>query len=302
MKNYIRLLLLAAVVILSVTALIGQTKDIVYLKNGSVIKGTILEMIPDKTIKIQTSDGNIFVYKMAEVEKIGKDSTAPVPEQKQAVEQPAYTPQPQRTYESQRTYQGQSGLEGMGVKVSIYGGAALPVGNFQKSQEDGGFGAKVGWTAGGQLVVGGSLGFILDGSFSLNKWDLPMSYTQSVGKYEWGGYISVLGLAGIKIGTDNADGFNIFIAPLVGGLYSKTPEVTYTSSGPFSSSSTWIPSGTGIALAYGGTLEVILGGHVTFSGKYIASKPKYKMSWNGEDVTGDPVNFSLAQVCVGIAF
>ncbi len=44
-------------------------RDVIYLKNGSIIKGTILEMIPDQTIKIETADGSIFVYKLEEIEK-----------------------------------------------------------------------------------------------------------------------------------------------------------------------------------------------------------------------------------------
>jgi len=39
-------------------------QDIVYLKNGSVIRGTILEMIPGVTIKIVTADRSVFIYKM----------------------------------------------------------------------------------------------------------------------------------------------------------------------------------------------------------------------------------------------
>jgi len=50
-----------------------STDDIVFLKNGSVIHGTILEIIPSQTIKIQTADHNIFVFKMDEVEKISKN-------------------------------------------------------------------------------------------------------------------------------------------------------------------------------------------------------------------------------------
>ena len=37
-----------------------QLLDAVYLKNGSVIKGTIIEQVPNVQIKIQTKDGNIF--------------------------------------------------------------------------------------------------------------------------------------------------------------------------------------------------------------------------------------------------
>ena len=51
--------------------------DVVYLKNGSIIKGTIIEQVPDKQIKIQTRDGSIFVYKMDEIEKLSKELDHP---------------------------------------------------------------------------------------------------------------------------------------------------------------------------------------------------------------------------------
>ncbi len=50
-----------------------EYEEVVYLKNGSVIKGTIIEQVPDVSIKIQTKDGNVFVYKMEEIERITKE-------------------------------------------------------------------------------------------------------------------------------------------------------------------------------------------------------------------------------------
>ncbi len=47
--------------------------DVVYLKNGSIIRGLIMEQIPNETLKIQTADGSLFVYKMEEVVKITKE-------------------------------------------------------------------------------------------------------------------------------------------------------------------------------------------------------------------------------------
>jgi hypothetical protein len=51
----------------------SQYVDVVYLKNGSVIRGMILEQTPNVSIKIQTKDGSIFVYKMEDVEKMTKE-------------------------------------------------------------------------------------------------------------------------------------------------------------------------------------------------------------------------------------
>lgn len=47
-------------------------EDVVYLKNGSVIHGIIIEQIPNKSIKIK-SGSNIFVYNITEVEKMTKE-------------------------------------------------------------------------------------------------------------------------------------------------------------------------------------------------------------------------------------
>lgn len=50
-----------------------QYVDVVYLKNGSIIKGMIIEQIPNVSLKIQTKDESVFVYKMDEVEKMTKE-------------------------------------------------------------------------------------------------------------------------------------------------------------------------------------------------------------------------------------
>jgi len=44
--------------------------DIVYLKNGSVIKGTLMEPDNPSQIKIKVRDGSIFVFKLDEVLKV----------------------------------------------------------------------------------------------------------------------------------------------------------------------------------------------------------------------------------------
>lgn len=48
--------------------------DVVYLKNGSKIRGTIIEQVPNKQLTIQTRDGSEFVYTFDEIEVIRKES------------------------------------------------------------------------------------------------------------------------------------------------------------------------------------------------------------------------------------
>ncbi len=50
-----------------------QMEDVVHLKNGSVIRGTIIEQIPGESLKIQTAGGSVFVYTMDEIAEIGRE-------------------------------------------------------------------------------------------------------------------------------------------------------------------------------------------------------------------------------------
>lgn len=73
MKTIITLLTAAVIIILVNTAFAQTYQDVVTLKNGSVIRGTIIETSPNESIKIKTKDGSVFVYKMDEIEKYGKE-------------------------------------------------------------------------------------------------------------------------------------------------------------------------------------------------------------------------------------
>ncbi len=67
------LLALMGLVLMTGSAWAQQYQEVVYLKNGSVIRGVITEQIPNESLKIQTADGSVFAYTMGEVEKITKE-------------------------------------------------------------------------------------------------------------------------------------------------------------------------------------------------------------------------------------
>lgn len=50
-----------------------QMQDVVYLKNGSIIRGMIIEQIPFKSIKIKMVDNSLFVFQMDEIERMTKE-------------------------------------------------------------------------------------------------------------------------------------------------------------------------------------------------------------------------------------
>ncbi len=57
----------------------AEDQDVVYLKDGSIIRGTITEQVPNVSLKIRTADGSVFVYQMDKVEKITKVESAAAP-------------------------------------------------------------------------------------------------------------------------------------------------------------------------------------------------------------------------------
>lgn len=64
---------LGIIILLVITAsniLQAQELDHIYLKSGSVLRGQILELVPQDHVKLQDRCGNIWYYKMIEVERI----------------------------------------------------------------------------------------------------------------------------------------------------------------------------------------------------------------------------------------
>jgi len=73
---YGKIIVVLSILIVAPTLFSQQTlQDVVYFKNGSIIRGIIIEQIHNVSITIQTRDGNIFKFKMDEVLKIVKESS-----------------------------------------------------------------------------------------------------------------------------------------------------------------------------------------------------------------------------------
>ena len=72
------MLLFTLVFCLTAFALASQVcaqpmEDVVHLKNGGIIRGMIIEQIAGEALKIQTRDGNVFVYTMDEIAQIDQE-------------------------------------------------------------------------------------------------------------------------------------------------------------------------------------------------------------------------------------
>lgn len=71
-----KVFLIAAMLVASVSAFSQVFREVVYLKNGSVVKGDIVEFQPDKLIKMETADGSLFVFEYNDIEKITREREA----------------------------------------------------------------------------------------------------------------------------------------------------------------------------------------------------------------------------------
>lgn len=86
MKTLLKLILVVMMCMATGIALSQENdEDVVYLKTGGILRGSIVELAPDQYVKIETAEGNVFVYQMNEIEKITKE-TAYARQQKKPVD------------------------------------------------------------------------------------------------------------------------------------------------------------------------------------------------------------------------
>ena len=67
--------LLLGLACLSSTAQAQDYRDVVFLKNGSVIKGFYKELYPSDSLRMETIDGGVLVCAFSDIERIAKERT-----------------------------------------------------------------------------------------------------------------------------------------------------------------------------------------------------------------------------------
>jgi hypothetical protein len=252
--------LIMATLATSLTAQVTQ-RDVLYLKNGSVIRGAVLEQIPDKTVKIQTSDGSIFVFQMSEVERITKEGVPP-----------PTAPTGELVAEPER----QSGF------FSLVAGGAMPVGPFAKKEDvDAGL-AKFGFVAGAEYsyISSGGIYFAIGGSYIMNSVDEEAALKMFGGFSGMTADISswTMIVPSISLGFGStSSGVRFFFAGDFGYAICTTPEMKIDIMGMTFTQE----SSKGNAPAFGGRVGLQTAGGVTFMVRYLATKPKYEVNVSG---------------------
>jgi hypothetical protein len=160
-------------------------QDVLYLKNGSIIRGMIVQFIPDSTVKIQTADGSIFVFPSLEIKKIQKE---------------------ENPLAGQKKTDSTSQKKDNNVVACLFGGVAIPGSDLSDA-------ADVGFTLGFQLHSKKEIGFLVNFSYSSN----PSPANES--------WVSFIAVAGLKVGFKSMGTVGMYLAPVVGIYVQKFPVV-----------------------------------------------------------------------------
>jgi hypothetical protein len=187
----------------------------------------------------------------------------------------------------------------------LFGGLALPNGEFGKTDGDNAGFAKKGYFGGAEIMfsVAPSIGIVLDGRYIINKYDDSQIATM-IGSYPGytysvGSYTGILPMGGIRLYTTGTLG--LFVDAQAGYMFAKSPEVTVT--GPGVNEKVDAVSGKG--LAYGASAGIDIGNTLVIGATYIICKPKFEMtvtagSQQTTQTAEQPMN--MIQVFAGIRF
>lgn len=287
LTTIIGFLVVACIFFVPTSTLVAQItgRDIVYLKNGSIVKGIIVEQVPNKSLKIQTADGSLFVYEFIDIERIEKEGTVT----------PTQPPQVQQT----------TGSFLSKTLFTLQGGVAIPLGEFASTTGNAGGAASTGFSFGGELKVpiGRSAFWLLSGTFSFNSMDesairsslgLPSSVSVDAGNW-----ISITPLTGVGVIIPVSETLGLQLSGRLGLLIGTSPELNLSDGSTSISQS----SASATAFAYGFAAGILTASNFSIVAQFQSGKPKYTAtaSGGGSSSSGDfEQSMSLVQVAVGI--
>ena len=189
----------------------------------------------------------------------------------------------------------------------LFGGLAMPNGEFGKTDGDNAGFAKTGYFGGAEIMfsLAPSIGIVIDGRYIINKLNeeemtksVPSGATVSVGQYT-----NILPMAGIRLYTTGPIG--LFVDAQAGYMFSKLPEISYSYTYLGATYSGKQDSQNGKALAYGASAGLDIGNTLVIGASYIISKPKFDLtSGSGSSATTTTMEqqMNMIQVWAGIRF
>jgi hypothetical protein len=278
----------------------ASSTNIVYLKNGSIIRGTVIEMIPDSLLKVRTTDASLFVFRMSEVVKVAKPentertnfepSSASVSEIKTAI-----SPNNQSTGSNGYQNPFEMSYERR-VHASVRAGVAIPTGDFGATTGSESGAASVGFQIAADLLfpidpassVGGNV------TVAINSLDVGGSVPTGVDIGSWSSIW--LMLAG-QIQTTNFSSTQGYLQSRLGLVVVSPPSVT--------SSVASVEYSTATSFAYGIAGGLIFSEHLKLEAAFMGSRPEFTATLHasGQQASGTgrlPVN--IVMLSLGYSF
>jgi hypothetical protein len=253
---------LTAIIILAQTAALhaqSSEPDILYINDGSEVKGAIIELIPDKTVKIRTSDSCIYVYQMANVKKISMN-----PKSAAAVKEPATAaPDGQES---------QLSVPRREFNAYIFAGLSVPRGDFGADLGETGGAAQTGYVFGADAEVtkGAPLAWLSSVDISVNSANMGPSYSGTGIFAKADSWTNTWLLTGLKLFSSKT---HAFVFGQLGLLIGRTPEITLTSGDARATQHS--ASATALGYGFGAGMKMK---RFVLSLRYLGGKPKYEIS------------------------
>lgn len=216
MKHFFYLLIVVILFIATPFLSVAQSDliDVVYLKNGSIIKGIITEQVPGTAVKIQTADGSLFVFEYDEITKMTREpklatSAAPATQPTPITSAPS-TSKPKDRDEWGRTYNQNMELAKHKKQVSIallstgsvliVGGTTLMLLSGERTLVS--TAGKDGYLVGGILAAAAGIPFLAIGG---GLWSSQLKYRRRAEDMAAGS----AQLSPVLIGTQRFSGVNV---------------------------------------------------------------------------------------------
>ena len=189
----------------------------------------------------------------------------------------------------------------------LFGGLALPNGEFGKTDGDNAGFAKQGYFGGAEIMfsVAPSIGIVLDGRYMINKLNEDEIMKQVNPSHlnmstSFGSYTGILPMGGLRLYTTGALG--LFVDAQAGYMFAKGPDMSVTYAGHTQKAE--LQNGKG--LAYGASAGLDIGNTLVIGGSYIICKPKFDAT-ESVDGTSSPSTtveqpMNMIQVWAGIRF
>lgn len=248
----------------------SSPRDIVYLKNGSTVRGTMLELIPDSTVKILTADSSVFVFRVSEVERMTTEPpveqyvASPQMAQKEPMDQRSFAPKP--------------------LSFTVHGGVGIPVGELGKTTGTTAGLANTGFIVGADLnyMLGDIASWVTSLDFSFHGIDetalgVPTSISRDIGSW-----LLVWPVTGIRITPVGSSDVRPYAQVQVGLLAGSSPSMSFSNGTDQVTQS----SASGTSMAFSAGVGVHVGRKVSIGARYFYGEPEYEISLTSPSLSG----------------